>query len=246
MNKNKILIFSGAGLSAESGISTFRDSGGLWENHKITDVCTFSTWEKNYDLVHNFYDQRRAQLAEVVPNEAHKIIAKIQKEFTDYDVIITTQNVDNLLESVGCTTVTHVHGFLTEIKCTNCNEIFDIGYTKVDNDYICDVCNCAKVKPNIVFFGESAPEYLNMYNQFNSLKDGDTVIVIGTDGSVVPIDYILKLINKKVTKILVNLNHSEYINTKNFKYVYKENASTGMIKVYELLKEKYKITHEYR
>jgi NAD-dependent deacetylase len=236
--KNKILIFSGAGLSAESGISTFRDSGGLWENHKILDVCTFSTWEKNYNLVHNFYNQRRIQLANVVPNEAHNIIAKIQEEFDN--VVIISQNVDDLLEASGCIDVCHVHGFLTEVKCTNCNEIIDIGYTKIDDEYICSICNCTKVKPNIIFFGESAPEYLNMYDEFNSLQDGDTVIVIGTDGSVVPIDNILKRIKSKVTKILVNLNHSEYINTKNFKYVYKENASTGMVKVYELLKEKYK------
>jgi NAD-dependent deacetylase len=238
----KIVIFSGAGLSAESGISTFRDSNGLWNNHDIKKVCNINTWEKNYELIHTFYNNRRNQLAEVEPNEAHKIISKIQKEHEN--VILITQNVDDLLERAGCENVIHVHGILDEIKCPVCKEIYKMNYKSLDyENFVCKNCENTKLKPNIIFFDEMAPEYHWMYRHFESLKENDIVIVIGTDGSVVKIDDILTKryngysytgVNAK--KILVNLNESIHINPKNFNYVYMENATSGMKKVYELLK----------
>jgi NAD-dependent deacetylase len=242
----RILIFSGAGLSAESGVSTFRDANGLWENHKIEEVCTFDTWEQNYELVHKFYNERRVQLKETKPNEAHKIIAKIQKEFCEDNVTIITQNVDDLLEQAGCVDVLHVHGRLDYIHCTACNTEYKCNYNPVNNGKICTECGNDKFKPSIIFFGENCPNYHFMYRSFSSLTEDDIVIVIGTDGSVVPIDYILTeryngyTNGTQATKVLVNLNHSDFIKSSNYNWVYKERATEALPKIYELLKKKYK------
>lgn len=111
--KKKIVVLTGAGMSAESGISTFRDADGLWENHDIMEVASPEGWAKNPELVLNFYNQRRAQLKEVQPNKGHEILAELEK---DYQVNIITQNVDNLHERAGSTNVLHLHGELTKVR----------------------------------------------------------------------------------------------------------------------------------
>ena len=106
-----LIIFSGAGISAESGINTFRDTNGLWENHSIKEVCSENTWKHNFEAVHTFYNQRRVQLSEVQPNNAHKVVATLKKQYGD-DCYVITQNVDDLFERAGCEDVLHVHGEL--------------------------------------------------------------------------------------------------------------------------------------
>jgi len=216
----KIIIFSGAGISAESGISTFRDTDGLWENHNIEEVCHQNSWKNNFELVHKFYNQRRMQLNEVQPNKAHKVVAKIKQKYGD-DCYVITQNVDDLFERAGCKEVLHVHGELTKMECTACGNIWDIGYKEFDiaKDR-CPNCNSLRgVKPYIVFFGGTAPKYREMYRAFDvgSYRDS-IVVIIGTMGNVVVIDEFLR--NKLCKKILNNLEPSEYINDEVFDKVY--------------------------
>lgn len=232
----KTIIFSGAGLSAESGISTFRDSNGLWENHKIDDVCNERTWKQNFQMVHDFYNARRSQLAEVEPNDAHKAIAEFQKT---NDVVIITQNVDDLLERAGCTDVIHVHGELTKMECTACGYIYSIGYDTFNClEDRCPKCNSRRgVKPHIVFFGGQAPFYKSMYKHFDILDEADTqLIVVGTMGNVVPIANMISSRGhyKKVVKaktVLCNLEPSQDLPESLFDEVYYDKATIVLPKI---------------
>jgi NAD-dependent deacetylase len=229
MKDKKIVIFTGAGISAESGIKTFRDADGLWENHKIEDVCNQHTWEKNYKSVHNFYNQRRAQLSLVKPNLAHIGVANIKQMYKD-DVIVITQNVDDLFERAGCSDVIHVHGELTKMQCMTCGEVFDIGYKEFNQGEQCQVCYNTHIKPYIVFFGGQAPKYMQMYEAFEYLQNEDSIaVVIGTLGNVVQINANLELMSCK--KILNNLEESPYIYDSQFDKVYYENATSAIEKI---------------
>src|ERR1043165_7736588 len=122
--KPKLAVITGAGLSAESGLRTFRDQNGLWENHRIEEICHYGTWRDNFDKVHTFYNMRRVQLGEVQPNVGHRALAKWESQ---YDTTLLTQNVDDLLETSGAQNVVHLHGHLTRMKCSSCNHSWDIG-----------------------------------------------------------------------------------------------------------------------
>jgi NAD-dependent deacetylase len=182
----KLILFSGAGLSAESGLATFRNSpDGLWENHSIDEVCSYPTWKRNYDLVHRFYNMRRTQLGTVEPNAAHRLIAKWQ---TQYETLILTQNVDDLLERAGCTNVVHLHGFLPEMHCELCNHVWRIDYTAWTAGSTCLKCSRHEsVKPNVVFFGQDAPQYVTLNRALSDLKSDDVIVVAGTSEMVIPI-----------------------------------------------------------
>lgn len=195
----KIVVISGAGISAESGIPTFRDANGLWENHNVDDVANYLTWKKNFELVHRFYNQRRVNLGTVQPNAGHKWFAEIADR---YECKHVTQNIDNLLERAGHIKVNgptnpliHVHGYLTEMRCEACGCVWDIGTTEFKPDE--DTCRNPKcmskrgVKPNVVFFHENAPMYTYMYRAISALQKDDLVIVAGTMGNVLPINALL-------------------------------------------------------
>ena len=160
--KKKIVIFTGAGVSKESGVDTFRDSGGLWEGHNVEDVATPDGWKRNRELVLEFYNQRRRQLKDVLPNSAHKAIAELDKN-EDYDVIVITQNVDNLHERAGSNKVVHLHGELTKVrgcmyshKVSKLDSIKDIGYEDVNIGDKCEVTG-SQLRPHVVWFGEGVP-----------------------------------------------------------------------------------------
>jgi len=185
----RVLILSGAGISDESGISTFRDSGGLWDNHDIRTVCYADSLEKNEDITIEFYNKGRVSLEDKMPNHTHKIIAKLKDKYKD-DIVVITQNVDDLFEKAGMKKedVIHLHGFMTELRCRNskCNLLFDIGY-KNQEDFSqgkCPTCS-SKLRPNIVFFGEPVPLYKRLYRE---LDDCQLLVVIGTSGKVVNVD----------------------------------------------------------
>lgn len=181
----KLIILTGAGLSAESGLRTFRDSNGLWENYSIDEVCNGATWRANFDLVHHFYNERRTQLAGALPNAAHRQIAEWERR---YETTILTQNVDDLLERAGCENVVHLHGFLPEMRCVDCGHVWNIGYTAWKKGARCPACPSVKgVRPQIVFFGEPAPHYALMWEAFASLSSRDVVVIIGTSGTVLPV-----------------------------------------------------------
>ena len=234
----KIIIFSGAGLSAESGISTFRDTNGLWENRSIDEICNEATWKHNYVKVHSFYNQRRTQLATVEPNEAHKTIKRLWDRFGD-DLIILTQNVDDMLERTGIPSesITHLHGELTVMHCTACGHKWEIGYNNFNTfSDRCPECDSKKgVKPFIVFFGGRAPKYMDLHNAMKHLyTNGSYLVVIGTQGGIVQIDEMTKYFDKS-KKILNNLESSEFINEDNFSEVFLESATTALPKIEEFL-----------
>ncbi len=197
----KLIILTGAGLSAESGIRTFRDSNGLWENHSIDVVCNGATWRANYDLVQKFYNDRRIQLATAEPNAAHRMIAAWQER---HETVILTQNVDDLLERAGCREVVHLHGFLPEMQCVDCGHVWSIGYDAWEKGGRCSNCPSIQgVRPNIVFFGEMAPKYEVMWGEFSMLSTRDVFMVIGTSGVVLPVTYMAE--QCRGYKILNNL-----------------------------------------
>ena len=183
----KITVLTGAGVSAESGVSTFRDSDGLWENHKVEDVASIEGWYRNPSVVLDFYNARRAQLADVRPNAAHRAIAELENE---YKVTVVTQNVDNLHERAGSTRVLHLHGELTKVRPENCcNErdgfseetVFDIG---TDSIVIGDLApNGAQLRPHIVWFGEAVPK---IDQAIDAVEAADILLIVGTSLQVYP------------------------------------------------------------
>jgi len=206
---SKVVILSGAGISAESGIKTFRDSDGLWNNHDVEEICSVDSLENNEGLTINFYDERRKDLEDKIPNLAHIKIAELKNEFPN-QISVITQNIDNLFEKAGLQKedVIHLHGFLTEVKCQDedCSFIKDIGYEllKSFNKGKCPKCN-RKLRPNVVFFGEEVPEYSKLYTEINDCK---LLVIIGTSGSVVNVDSLVVHVEKS---ILNNLEPSKAI-----------------------------------
>jgi NAD-dependent deacetylase len=215
----KIVVFSGAGISAESGISTFRDSNGLWENHNVDQVANIITWKNNYKLVHDFYNQRRIDVRKAQPNEAHKTVVAWQKK---YDVINLTQNIDDLFEKAG-TEAIHLHGFIHQMKCMACGNIFEIQkeFWDIEKDR-CE-CGCRKgIKPNVVFFHEDAPNYLKMHRAIAEIQPQDIWITIGTSHNVIPIQSYLS--DMDCRKILVNKEVEDHYSV-HYDEVYVGNAS---------------------
>ena len=214
----KVVILSGAGISAESGISTFRDAGGLWEEYKIDEICSAGCLDYNRDKTIEFYDKRRIELEDKKPNKAHLKIKALQDKYPN-DIKIITQNVDDLFEKAGCKDVLHLHGFLTELVCEKCGFIKDIGYSKQYPQYNnCPKCN-ANFRPNVVFFGEKAPKYLDLQQE---LSKCEMIVIIGTSGNVLNMDYLLFFDNIKIS-ILNNLEKSSAVNEKLFtKILYKK------------------------
>ncbi|WP_024955884.1 SIR2 family NAD-dependent protein deacylase [Sulfurospirillum arcachonense] len=226
---SKIVIFSGAGVSADSGISTFRDSDGLWEKHDVKDICTAGCLITNREETLAFYDARREDIQNKKPNLAHITIAKLKNKYPD-KIAVITQNVDDMFERAGCSDVLHVHGFLRELCCEKCNLVKDIGYEKQSREELCPQCN-EKLRPNIVFFGEQAPRYADLYKH---LEDCEVFVSIGTSGAVINVDMFTQWAEYS---ILNNLEKSNLINEEYFDEVYYEKAVTAIPKIELSLKK---------
>ena len=182
----KLVILTGAGVSAESGFATFRDTGGLWEQYDVNDVASIEGWYRNRKLVLDFYNQRRAQLKDAKPNAAHLAMADLEK---DYKVSVITQNVDNLHERAGSTYVLHLHGELTKVRPENGlydrteseAEVIDVGYDAV---HLGDLApNGSQLRPHIVFFGESVP---NINKAIDLVEQADILLIVGSSLQVYP------------------------------------------------------------
>ena len=179
-----IVVLTGAGISAESGIETFRAAEGLWANHHVDDVATLEGFARNPQLVYAFYNQRRRQLLtpEISPNAAHSALAKFEHEFGG-EFLLVTQNVDNLHERAGSQNLIHMHGELLKMSCLNSKLIFDVS-EDFDYDTQCRCCRSAgNLRPHVVWFGEM-PLQMNRINR--ALENCDMFVAIGTSGNVYP------------------------------------------------------------
>ncbi len=177
-----IVILTGAGISAESGLATFRASNGLWNNHKVEDVATIEAFERNPAYVHEFYNELKKELVKAKPNKAHLAITRLQKEY-DANISVVTQNVDTLHEKAGNQNIYHIHGQINQAVCLNCGRILET-FGDVDTETVCPHCHIAgMMKPNIVFFGENL---LCMDKVDRLLSECDLFLSIGTSGVVFP------------------------------------------------------------
>lgn len=179
--KKHLVVLSGAGISAESGLGTFRDSGGLWENNKIDDVATPEAWLKNPARVTEFYNKRRKQCIESKPNQAHMVLSELEEQF---DVSIITQNIDNLHERAGSSNVLHLHGEIMKAKSSNplySDKIYAWGKENIQIGDLCE--NGFQLRPHVVWFGEDVP-LLNEAEKI--ISTADIFVVIGTSLNVYP------------------------------------------------------------
>jgi NAD-dependent deacetylase len=215
-----LVVLSGAGISAESGLKTFRDSDGLWENYRIEDVATPDAFESNPELVLEFYNLRRRQLATVAPNEAHKAIAQAEKWI---DVVVVTQNIDDLHERAGSSRVVHLHGKLTE-ACSSYKKqnIIDIGYSDILLGQKCSLGY--QLRPNIVWFGEEVPL---LETGAHWVSNADYVLVVGTSLNVYPAAQLIYYARKEAKKVAVD--PSSLSLPPDFMHI-KERAGTGVRK----------------
>jgi len=222
--KNKIVVLTGAGISAESGIKTFRDSGGLWEEHDIYEVASPMGWAKDMELVLNFYNQRRSQLKDVQPNEAHKALARLEEKF---EVKIITQNVDNLHERGGSTDILHLHGELTKARSTaDPNVVYEIGYNNINKGDVCE--KGAQLRPHIVWFGEPVPL---ISEAAEICSDADIFIVIGSSLAVYPAAGLIEHVPDEAVKYIIDPSIPSIPGYyKNLTYI-QEKASTGTVKL---------------
>lgn len=225
----KIAVLTGAGVSAESGISTFRDSDGLWENYPVADVASIEGWERNPDLIIDFYNMLRTKLGQSKPNDAHKLLAQLEKF---YDVTVITQNIDNLHERGGSSKIIHLHGELTKV----CSEhgkryVEDIGYAPMKHG--AKAPDGAMMRPFIVWFGEAVPL---LEDAIEVVQKADILIIIGTSLVVYPAASLLYYAPSNISIYVIDPKEVQPISRKvNF---IKEKATVGMKQLYK------ELTHE--
>lgn len=177
-----IVILTGAGISAESGIETFRADDGLWAQHRVEDVATPEGFARNPELVVEFYNQRRAQLPEVAPNAAHEALARLEREWTKGDFLLVTQNVDDLHERGGSQKLLHMHGALNSALCADCGKRWEAPMVMAPGD-ACPHCGAPSARPDIVWFGEMP---YGMHGIDEAISKCDIFAAIGTSGNVYP------------------------------------------------------------
>lgn len=225
MNKRKkLVILSGAGISAESGVKTFRDSNGLWENHRVQDVATLSGFERDPELVFDFYNQRRRELPTVHPNRVHEIVVELEK---DFDVCVITTNVDDLHERAGSTNIIHLHGELNKARpVDNPNIIYDctgdLNIGTVNDQGV-------QMRPHIVWFGEDVPL---MSKAVKEAQSADIAVIIGTSMQVYPAAQLINFV--KVDCEIYIVNPERYEDQPQYIEHIQEKATIGM----EILKTK--------
>ena len=219
--KKKLVVLSGAGVSAESGINTFRDAGGLWEGHDIMEVASPEGFSKNPALVLDFYNKRRQQLREVHPNKAHIIIAELENTF---DVTVITQNVDDLHERAGSTNVLHLHGELLKARCT-ISETTVIDWTEDIAEGTLHPVTQKQLRPHIVWFGEAVPAIMPA---MEIVQQADYIIVIGTSLQVYPAAGLIDYAKPKVPIYYIDPKPAQIPHLPNPLEVFPLKASEGM------------------
>ncbi|MEI7662616.1 MAG: NAD-dependent deacylase [Bacteroidota bacterium] len=222
----KLIVLTGAGISQESGIQTFRDADGLWNNYRIEEVASPEAWERDPELVLEFYNLRRKQLYEVEPNQAHLLLAELEK---DFEVQIITQNVDDLHERAGSTRVLHLHGELKKARST-VDE--DLVYVLDDWELkMGDLCEKgSQLRPHIVWFGEAVP---NIMRATALVKQADIFLVIGTSLQVYPAAGLMQYVPSRVAKYLIDPEARPQYHVPNLTII-REKATSGMVKFRDL------------
>ena len=225
--KKKLVVLTGAGISAESGIKTFRDSDGLWEGHNVMDVATPEGWNRNPALVLDFYNQRRKQLKEVQPNRGHQILVELEK---DFEVYIITQNVDDLHERAGSSNVLHLHGELLKVRSTK-NPLYildwhaDLNFGDLD-------ANKNQLRPHIVWFGEEVPA---LEEALQLTQNADYFAVIGTSLQVYPAAGLIDFAPRETPVFYIDPKPIKIPNLKNPLTIIPEMASKGVAYMKEKL-----------
>lgn len=223
----KLVVLTGAGISAESGIKTFRDSDGLWENYRIEDVCTPEALERNPELVINFYNERRKQLLATQPNAGHTGLAELEKYF---DVQIITQNIDDLHERAGSTHVLHLHGELRKIRSSkNPHQIYDLDSWELKPGTLC--ADGSPLRPHVVFFGEAVP---NIEPATELVRQADIFVIIGTSLAVYPAASLLHYAPDNIPIFVIDPKIPQQAHQSGF-YLIEKGASEGVKELQKLL-----------
>ena len=213
----KLIVLSGAGMSAESGIMTFRDMGGLWEQYNIEEVASPIAWQRDPQLVLDFYNQRRKQLMEVEPNAGHYALTKLEEK---YDVQIITQNVDNLHERAGATKVLHLHGEMMKVQSeANENLVYEMDHWELKLGDLAE--DGFQLRPHIVWFGEAVP---NIEVAISLVQQADIIIIVGTSMQVYPAASLITYAQKNTNLYYIDPNANAY-NYPNLKCI---NAKAGL------------------
>jgi NAD-dependent deacetylase len=227
--KKKLVVLTGAGISAESGIKTFRDSDGLWEGYNVMDVATPEGWNRNPELVLDFYNQRRKQLQEVEPNLGHQILADLEK---DFEVSIITQNVDNLHEKAGSSNVLHLHGELLKVRSINPPYLIldweiDLYLGNIDS-------NGNQLRPHIVWFGEEVPA---LEEAVSIVEKADILVVIGTSLQVYPAAGLIDFANSEIPIFYIDPKPASMPNLWNPIEIIPMNATDGVLVLKQMLSD---------
>jgi NAD-dependent deacetylase len=216
---DEIVVLTGAGMSADSGLKTFRDSGGLWEGYDIRDVATVQAWEDNKERVLDFYNKRRKQAFEAEPNAGHKALAKLEEK---YEVTIITQNVDPLHERAGSENVVHLHGELSKVRSEKDRSlIYDIGKRTIEVGDTAE--DGSQLRPHVVWFGEPVPK---MEDAYSIVPEADILIVIGTSLVVYPAAGLVDLADPNIPKYIIDPNEPELADYTGWKHI-KKTAAVG-------------------
>jgi NAD-dependent deacetylase len=229
MTKKKIVVFSGSGISAESGLRTFRDSDGLWEEFNIYEVATPQAWKKNPDLVNKFYNARRKQVRQAQPNDAHLALANLEQSF---DVQIITQNIDDLHERAGSSNVLHLHGEI--MKCRSSEDptlIYDVEGDEIQLGQLCD--KGTQLRPHVVWFGEMVTE---MESALKIASAAEIFIIVGTSLNVYPAAGLITVAPAHIPKYLIDPNAHE-LGMLNGVQIIAERAGTGVPRLVQKLRE---------
>lgn len=232
--KKKLVVLSGAGMSAESGISTFRDAGGLWEQYRVEDVATPEGYARNPELVIRFYNERRRQLQEVEPNQGHNLLAAMEK---DFDITVITQNVDNLHERAGSSHVIHLHGELTKVTSSRQPNNPDFIQELKPEEWEVKIGDLAKdgsqLRPFIVWFGEAVPA---IEVAAHHVEKADILVIIGTSMNVYPAAGLLYYASPRCEVFLIDPNEV-HVNSHRPINVIPKGASEGVKELWETLKD---------
>ena len=230
INMKKIVVLTGAGISAESGLKTFRDTDGLWEGYNIEDVATPEAWRRNPEMVQDFYNMRRKSALEAQPNAAHYALAKLEEK---YDVTIITQNIDDLHERGGSTKVVHLHGIITRSQSSkNPNLTYPIDGWELGMDEVCELGS--PLRAHIVWFGEAVP----MIEKAALIcQEADIFILVGSSLAVYPAAGLVNYVPRNVTKYIIDPNIPQLSHHDHFIKI-EEKATVGVpLLISELLNE---------